>query len=65
MYVEYKVKYPAQDIKVFIPHLEWLANYNLCNIIVCLIYYEHIEFDDLTKHRDITDNLTPPPPRKN
>ena len=25
--------YPARDIKVFIPNLEWLANYKLFNII--------------------------------
>ena len=28
------------DIKVLIPHLEWLANYNLFNINVWFIYYK-------------------------
>ena len=40
MYAEYKFKYPAWDIKVFIPHFKWLANYNLFNIIVGFIYYK-------------------------
>ena len=39
--------YPARDIKVYDPHLQWVANY-MYNVIVGFIDYKHIQFDDTT-----------------